>query len=216
MGIIEDSISYIRETYPEVLISDEKDYIVFEGRFVIEAEHDDFKIHIAPRLRIRFPKNYPQEFPITFDVDNKITYDHKFTDGKLCLATEIDIIANLRYSKNISDYIEKFLIPYFISFEYWKETGIDIFGDRSHGIEGIFESLKEFLELPKATNDELYFLLCWAAKINKFERAANNKIEQSELKSRYSIKIAKLRKLGIHFLKKQIKLIDSMYFPQNI
>lgn len=103
----------------------------------------------------------------------------------------------------------------FYFFRILEKTGIDIFGDRSHGIEGIFESLKEFLELPKATNEELYFLLCWAAKLNKFERTTN-RIEQSELKSRYSIKIAKLRKLGIQFLKKQIKAINSMYFPQNI
>ena len=103
----------------------------------------------------------------------------------------------------------------FYFFRILEKTGIDIFGDRSHGIEGIFESIKEFLELSKATNEELYFLLCWAAKINKFEQATN-KIEQSGLKYKYSTKIAKLRKLGIPFLKKQIKAINSMYFPQNI
>lgn len=70
------------------------------------------------------------------------------------------MIAKLKDSKSISDYIDKFLVPYFISYEYWKERGVDVFGDRSHGIEGIFESIKEFLEFPKAINEELYFLLC--------------------------------------------------------
>lgn len=206
MGIVKVSITYIQNNYPEVSITECNSNIIFEGHFVIEARHGDFEIHIAPRLRIQFPKNYPKELPVTFDIDNRITYDHKYTDGSLCLATEIDMVSNLHSSKCIGDYIEGFLIPYFISYEYWKKTGTDIFGDRAHGRQGIFETLRDFLEMPTATDKELYFLLTWAAKIQNIKWL--DKSTQKELSKKYSGKIIRLRTLGIPFLRKQAQMLS--------
>lgn len=208
MGVTEQSILYMQNAYPEVSITKQKQAVTFKGRFVIEARHDDFEIHIAPQLRIEFPMDYPKTLPLTFDVENIITYDHKCENGSLCLATEIDMIAKLHESKNISDYIENFLIPYFISYEYWKKYQTDIFGDRSHGIFGLFESLRDFLDLPNETEENLYFLICWAAKLKKFRKLIAKPYQHFYLQ-KYSAKIAKLRTLGIMFLRKQYQIITK-------
>ena len=52
--VLENSINYIKQNYPEVIISDEKSNIIFEGRFVFNARSGSFEINEAPLLRIVF------------------------------------------------------------------------------------------------------------------------------------------------------------------
>ncbi len=89
--------------------------------------------------------DYPVSQPICYDVEKCIFYDHVNPDNSLCLSTEIDIAIKLKNSTSISDYINELVIPYFLSFEFWKKYNIDIFGDYSHGGKGIIESIKDYL-----------------------------------------------------------------------
>ena len=208
MAIIDESIDFIHQTFPEVAIRQEASSIIFEGRFILRGRYKDFIMEAAPRLKLVMDTHYPHTLPEVFDVDNAVSYDHKFQDNTLCLATPIDIKLRLLSSKNISDYIEGFLIPYFISYKYWEQSGqkIDIYGDRSHGKKGIIESLADFFNLE--CNDEItiHLLFSWAAKTNKFRRLVPKENQDNFIK-KYSNQISKLRKLGILELRKYFKYI---------
>ena len=70
-------------------------------------------------------KDYPNILPVCYDLSNKINYDHVFQDGSLCVSTLLDLAITLKDSVSIQDYIDKFIIPYFL-FSY-----IIYFGNRN-------------------------------------------------------------------------------------
>lgn len=203
MGAIEPSIDFIQNEFPEVSIHKEDAQLIFEGRFILRGKHKDFVMETAPKLKLIMHKDYPHILPTVIDVDNVIDYDHKFEDKSLCVATPIDISLGLLNSLNISDYINGFLIPYFISYEYWKQSGkkIDIYGDRSHGYKGIIESLADFFNVDCRDEKKILLLFAWAARINKFKKLFP-KEQHHNLIKKHCRKIEMLRKLGIGELKR--------------
>ena len=209
MAFIDESIDFIHQTFPEVAIRQEASSVIFEGRFILRGRYKDFIMEAAPRLKLVMDNNYPHILPKVFDINDTILYDHKFQDKSLCLATPIDIRLRLLSSKNISDYIEGFLIPYFISYKYWEQSGqkIDIYGDRSHGKKGIIESLADFFNLEGNDEITIRLLFSWAAKINKFKKLIPKENQDNFIK-KYSSQISKLRKLGIFELRKYFKYIE--------
>lgn len=209
MAIIDESIDFIHQTFPEVAIRQEASSVIFEGRFILRGRYKDFIMEAAPRLKLVMDNNYPHILPKIFDINDTILYDHKFQDKSLCLATPIDIRLRLLSSKNISDYIEGFLIPYFISYKYWEQSGqkIDIYGDRSHGKKGIIESLADFFNLEDNDEIRIRLLFSWAAKINKFKKLVPKENQDNFIK-KHSNQISKLRKLGIFELRKYFKHIE--------
>lgn len=209
MAIIDESIDFIHQTFPEVAIRQEASSVIFEGRFILRGRYKDFIMEAAPRLKLVMDNNYPHILPKVFDINDTILYDHKFQDKSLCLATPIDIRLRLLSSKNISDYIEGFLIPYFISYKYWEQSGqkIDIYGDRSHGKKGIIESLADFFNLEDNDEIRIRLLFSWAAKINKFKKLVPKENQDNFIK-KHSNQISKLRKLGIFELRKYFKHIE--------
>ena len=158
-------------------------------------------------MELFVPKNYPLNLPWVKDVDDVITYDHKFSNGNLCVSTVFDLQLKLKDSKCISDYIDGFLIPYFISYEYWKENHKDIFGDRDHSIAGVFQSIQEFLGVPRDNFSLFETLICWASRSKKFKRFIPL-ASQSFYIRKYSRKIGILRQLGILRIKAIYKLIE--------
>ena len=86
---LENSLSYIQENYPELSVSVFEDHAVFEGRFLISAKYKEHEIDIAPRLKILFPKSYPLDFPVVFDVLNAYPSDHRLENKGLCVATPL-------------------------------------------------------------------------------------------------------------------------------
>ena len=201
--ITENSKNFIKDNFPEVSIQETDIEIIFEGRFIINARKENFEIHEAPLLRIIMNKDYPNILPVCYDLSNKINYDHVFQDGSLCVSTLLDLAITLKDSVSIQDYIDKFIIPYFLSYRYWQKTGKDLNGDRTHGAKGIFESLREYLSC-NLTDEELKILLCWASKTKKFKRCIPKKL-QEKFKIKYIIYVRKLRTLGINYLRLQYK-----------
>lgn len=208
MAIIDESIDFIHQTFPEVAIRQEPSFVIFEGRFVLQGKYKNFVMEAAPRLKLVMDTNYPHILPEVFDIDNAVSYDHKFQDNTLCLATPIDIKLRLLSSNNISDYIDNFLIPYFISYKYWEQSGkrIDIYGDRSHGKKGFLESIADFFNIDYKDEITILLLFSWAAKVNKFKKLIPKEKQYSFIK-KYSNQISKLRRLGILELRKYFKYI---------
>ena len=150
--------------------------------------------------------DYPVSQPICYDIEKCIFYDHVNPDNSLCLSTEIDIAIKLKNSTSISDYINELLIPYFLSFEFWKKYNIDIFGDYSHGGKGIIESIKDYLNSTYITNEDCFYLLIWASKVKKFRKGIPRE-KQSYFIKYYIPLMKKLRLLSIPLLRRQYHLI---------
>ncbi len=66
---------------------------------------------------------------------------HQLKTNELCLASPIEIIRAIQKGLTLKTYIEDFLIPYLAAQTHYKESGIWIFGELSHGLLGIFEWL---------------------------------------------------------------------------
>ena len=160
-------------------------------------------------MELFLPNNYPLRLPQVNDIDNVIIYDHKFSNGDLCVSTVFDMQLKLLTSKCIADYIDGFLIPFFISYKFWEKTGKDIFGDRKHGLAGVFESIQDYLCIPKDDYFLLKTLICWASRIKRFKKCVPRS-DQLLFIRKYSTKISILRRLGILRLKAIYKLFELL------
>ena len=205
-----DIINYVVKRFPEVSTINERGSLLFSGYFIIEARHGNFNIHIAPKLELLINRNFPQVLPVVYDKEDYVENFHKNSDGSLCLATEIDMLLGV-VSGKIEDYFDKFLIPYFLSYEYFKKYGIPLFGERKHGAEGIFQSLSDYFDIDLNKNyDFIFNLFLWTSKKQKFLKIFRNHEERKKA-VHYSEKVKKLRSLGIINLRKNCRLMQEEY-----
>lgn len=223
---------FLEKEYPELKIIFEDDYIIaWEGRFYVNVEYGGFNYNKAPKLGIEFFKNYPNQIPKIYDLENSFKkYSHVFlgefqksevpefkSKDRLCLATGFDMDLQLSNSKSIEDFIEKFLLPYFISFESYRQTGRFVFGDRAHYAVGYYQSLADYFKV-KGNNDYLLKnLLIWASKSKRFKKIFPI-IDRHKVQNRFSQKIGRLRKMvTIPKLKSHLKkLIDLEEKEKNL
>lgn len=101
--------------------------------------------------------------PYVYDVDGSINtnYSHRYTDGHLCLATDIEQILFIEKYKKISLWIEKYVESYFVSYEYFNKYGVYPFGEYSHGKNGILEFYENYFNLTgeKRSKEILEYIL---------------------------------------------------------
>jgi len=174
-------------------------------------------LSIAPRLLIILPINYPNELPLVFETEGKIKNDHVMFDGGLCLATEFDLRVGLCDSKSIKDYIDKFLIPFFISDYSWRTKREYVFGDRSHGVAGFYQSIADYFKLKEINKDCIQNILRWSIRERSFKTIFSDDSERLKVKNKYSLRIGVFRKVGILNIKKIYKALISMKeFEKNI
>jgi hypothetical protein len=207
--IVENSIKYIKENFPEVEIKCSGQELIFIGRFIIKASYKDVKIDIAPKLKIRFPKNYPNSLPLVYEQNNKYMNEHVLIDNALCVATEFDQIIQLSKSDSIKDFVEKFLIPYFISYQSKITTNEYIFGDREHGLSGIYQSIADFFKLSHYDENMIKTLMLWSIKKKPFYKVIPDHNLRRIFTIRFSLKIGLLRKSGIVNLKRFYKNFET-------
>lgn len=197
---LENSVSYISKNFPSLNIEEKDGFAVFSGRMYIAAQcrNPVFMIQVSPKICLKV-KIDGSEIPSCTYLGNTCNYPHINKDKTLCVATDFDVKLQLKNSTCISDYVEKFLKPFFLSFEYWKKNQKPLFGERAHGTQGIIESIKEYTNSHKLTDKDVVLLLGWSANRAKFRKIIP-KEKQTIFLSRYQNKLAKLRKLDSFFL----------------
>lgn len=197
---LKNSIDYMEKKCHSLQIEENGDSIIFNGRLYIAAKclNPDFRIQICPKIKLSINKD-GRGVPSCVYLGETGDYPHINRDKTICVSTDFDIVLRLQNSVCISDYVEQFLKPFFLSFEYWKKTGKPLFGERSHGERGVIESIKEYTNSYKLSDEDVVLLLAWAADRVKFKRIIP-KEKQSVFRSRYQNKIAKLRKLDGFYL----------------
>lgn len=94
------------------------------------------------------------EIPQVYELGKKIkrSYEHKYSDNRLCLATDIEQILFLKKHKMISHWIKNYVESYFISYEFFQRYGVYPFGQYSHGKKGILEFYESYFNLEAEKN----------------------------------------------------------------
>lgn len=209
MGIaLRNSIEYIKRNFPELRLKHRSSQSVqWKGRLYANLKYKDIEIATAPLIEVHISSEYPVLLPKVFDVEDRFEWEHKYPDNSLCVATEFDLSIGLAGSASISDYFDKFLFPYFISYESWKRTGNPVFGERSHGAAGVYESLAAYFKVDVQHTTELKRLLSWAAKMSRFIKLFKRQ-ERSIMQQRFALRIGQLRKSGIVGLKRVYKSLE--------
>lgn len=67
-------------------------------------------------------------------------YPHRYPDGKLCLATDIDMVVAFDQDPSLVTWMRNFVEPYYATYEYYRRYGEFPEGDRAHDVDGIVQS----------------------------------------------------------------------------
>ena len=108
----------IKKKYPNLIYDITKNII--SGSINICKNCNDEIISGCYDLLIDFNKS---SIPYVYDVGKKIkrSYEHCYSDRRLCLATDIEQLLFIRNTKSICLWIEKYVESYYISYEYFQK-----------------------------------------------------------------------------------------------
>lgn len=90
---------------------------------------------------------------------------HMYASENLCLCARPEESKRLPNGFNLMDYFNNLVIPHFYAQSHFEKTGKWIWGDRSHGSLGIFESYFEFRE----NGDDVVLIKSYLEDLKKTE-----------------------------------------------
>lgn len=145
MEIGKESIEKIKENYPELAIQRSGDKYVIVGEIFLNHVYEEVRMTGKFTIEIVVSNKNPLEIPIVREISNSIAadYPHRNNGGELCLASELELKLFCTHSSDICLFIEKYIIPYLYTYCYYKEYGVYPYGERSHGMQGNLEYLKD-------------------------------------------------------------------------
>lgn len=136
---------------------------LLRGFIHLTKSYYDVPIIINYKVEIYVPNDYPNKLPIAKEIGGKIdlVYSHIYSDRTLCLATDGDMKISLFPDYCLIDFINKYVISYLYSHSYFEKYKVFPFGERSHGINGVFEFYMEHFNLTtKNRVKDLLKLIC--------------------------------------------------------
>lgn len=107
----------IQKSYPTLIY--EESSKTLKGQIRINKICNDEIIKENYDILIDF-KN--PKLPYVYELGKKVrrSYEHKYSDNRLCLATDIEQVLFLEEHKLISRWITKYIESYFVSYEFLK------------------------------------------------------------------------------------------------
>ena len=149
MEIDRKNIEMIKENYPAFDIRSGDDEYVIVGEIFLNHVYKEVRMTGKFIIEIVVSNKFPIVIPIVREISNGIAanYPHKNIDGELCLASEIELKMFFAQSSDICLFLEKYIIPYLYTYCYYEEYGVYPYGERSHGMQGNLEYLKDLLEV---------------------------------------------------------------------
>lgn len=133
--------------YPELTVTEMSDScICLCGKILVHRVIHDFSLHQKYDIEVHIPLN-SDELPFIRDADQYIDpyYHHSYISGKLCLETDSKIKIRFINGFNLLEWMDEFVEPYFVSYEYYRLYGEFPNGERQHGILGVIESYQDLL-----------------------------------------------------------------------
>lgn len=149
MGIDRKIIEMIKDNYPSFAIQRDNDEYVIVGEILLNHVYNEVRMTGEFTIEIVITDKFPLEIPIVREISSGIAtdYPHINIDGELCLASELELKLFFAQSSDICLFIEKYIIPYLYSYCYYVAYGVYPYGERSHGMQGNLEYLKDLFEV---------------------------------------------------------------------
>lgn len=149
MGIGNYNIEMIKRKYPAFEFFKRDNDYVFSGELVLNHVLNDVRMTGKFNLEIVVPEEFPLAFPVVKELSSCIdeNYSHRYESGQFCLASNLELKMFFSRDSDICSFIEKYVIPYLYTYRFYEEYGVYPYGERSHGIMGDLEYLKDLFEV---------------------------------------------------------------------
>ncbi len=138
-------ITEVLQSYPDLYIVENTDeLLLFRGSILVFCSVDDFTLRKKYNVELFIPLG-DEDLPYVIDCDKSIkrSYPHIYQNGRFCLETDISVRYRFANGFSIKEWVEEFVEPYFISYEYYVLYGQFPCGERSHNVEGVLQSYQD-------------------------------------------------------------------------
>jgi len=142
---IELQVEQVLLKYPNLKIIESNEKIIrLYGEILIHRVLHDFTLRRAYLVEVCIPLK-DNKLPYVIDAGNVIspTYHHYYTNKQLCLETDSKIRIRFIDGFDLLIWMDEFVEPYFVSYEYYQLYGTFPNGERQHGILGIAETYQD-------------------------------------------------------------------------
>ncbi len=142
---IKSSLISFLEKYKGLKIIESNDnFVHLYGTILVNRIINEYTVYKKYTITIYIPIN-SNKLPYVIDTNNIINsqYPHIYSNKELCLETDSYIKLYFIDGFDLNEWMDKFVEPYFVYYEYYTDYGKFPNGERSHGIIGILESYKD-------------------------------------------------------------------------
>lgn len=130
--------------YPTLRVVVENETVFIRGGLQILTK-EKTRVIDSFSIEIEFPKDFPKSIPIVKEKADRVpkVADRHNPNGVVCLLVPEDVETYYPEKSSIVDFIEKCVKPFFIGQSFYEEKKEWLFGERPHGLGGIFEYYRE-------------------------------------------------------------------------
>lgn len=166
MIILEDlEIFLVKQPEMEITLTENEKYTI-EGFYNLSSSFNNIYLDGRYNIKIEVSKKYPEIIPKVLDIDKTIpeNFEHFHADRSFCLGSPMELYL-LALEYKISEFLIKLIDSYLYSVTYFLKYNSQFpYGERSHGIIGILDFWKEYLN----TDDFkiIYNIMSYASKGN--------------------------------------------------
>jgi hypothetical protein len=214
IALIEEISQVLASEYPSIVIARTSPRILVRGWFPVrlnQATLDRFNLEIV------FPNDYPRSVPEVYEVGNRIPRDsdhHVMPEGMFCLFVPDERWRYWGEGKGVSEFLVEIVNDFLLFQLYFEQHGVPPFGERRHGIDGIFDYYGEEI----GTNNREYIeqcirylsrkevkghWKCYCGSGQKLRHCHRDKV--CELRNKIPYAIARLTLLRVQIAKLQVK-----------
>lgn len=118
----------------------------------------------AYAIRIECAPDYPKSFPFVYETQGRLPHNidwHLYNDGHFCISTPIEEYIHCAQGITLTSFIQNQVVPYLHNQSFREKEGYFLH-ERSHGLQGILESLYDLLQTRDA--NKMYSLLIYIYK----------------------------------------------------
>lgn len=141
IALVESQFEELTKKYPSFVLYWRDGYGFLEGELnIVDPENN---IEETFRILIGIAERYPIELPIVWEMSGKVPRTFHHNGDYLCLGVETDLLFRFKNNPTLEFFVSEFVVGYFYSHCFFVKRKKMPFGERPHGIGGIYEYYKE-------------------------------------------------------------------------
>jgi len=138
MNIVQKQFLDLRKKYPYLYLQKNPQGFIIEGTIFIESNN----IKEQYEIEINISEKYPTQIPCVKEIGGKIPKDFHHNQGYFCLETPFAVWEIFRKKETLLNFVDNLVVPYLLSYIFFKVSGKLPFGEHPHGAEGVLKDYK--------------------------------------------------------------------------